>query len=119
MTVADRGLVMVFTSNAKKSVKYLHHFKDLTMLVYMFKSNNPEIALLSKAITEPEVGRTESFRWHATAIGIAALWIKKSSPSKPPFDKALKEGLNIGLDLSREEKYCHYISEGIIILFQS
>ncbi|MDB4673101.1 hypothetical protein OAE76_00715, partial [bacterium] len=53
-------------------------------------------ALLEEALQEPTIGDTGSFRWHATAIGIAALWIDASPPSTPPFENALKEGLEIG-----------------------
>ncbi|MEJ6827056.1 MAG: hypothetical protein QNK79_02840 [Synechococcus sp. ArSW.bin.68] len=76
-------------------------------------------ALLEEALQEPTIGDTGSFRWHATAIGIAALWIEASPPSTPPFEKALKEGLEIGLDLSREEREFHQVSEGLVLLFHS
>ena len=56
-------------------------------------------------MNEPEIGETERFRWHATAVGIAALWLKAAPPSTPPFEDAVAEGLKVGLDLSREEDY--------------
>ena len=76
-------------------------------------------ALLAEALQEPEIGETSSFRWHATAIGIAALWSGEAPPSTPPFEKAIQEGLNVGLDLSREEKEFHQVGEGLILLFHS
>jgi len=76
-------------------------------------------ALLEEALQEPTIGETRSFRWHATAIGIASLWIDESPPSTPPFDNAIKEGLEIGLDLSREEREFHQVSEGLVLLFHS
>ena len=76
-------------------------------------------ALLEEALQEPAFGETGSFRWHATAIGIASLWIDESPPSTPPFDNAIKEGLEIGLDLSREEREFHQVSEGLVLLFHS
>jgi hypothetical protein len=42
-------------------------------------------ALLEEALQEPTIGDTGSFRWHATAIGIAALWIDAS----PPFHSTI------------------------------
>ncbi len=76
-------------------------------------------ALLEEALQEPTIGETGSFRWHATAIGIASLWIDEPPPSTPPFDNAIKEGLEIGLDLSREEREFHQVSEGLVLLFHS
>ena len=76
-------------------------------------------AILEEALQEPTIGETRSFRWHATAIGIASLWIDESPPSTPPFDNAIKEGLEIGLDLSREEREFHQVSEGLVLLFHS
>ena len=76
-------------------------------------------ALLEEALQEPTIGETGGFRWHATAIGIASLWIDESPPSTPPFDNAIKEGLEIGLDLSREEREFHQVSQGLVLLFHS
>ena len=76
-------------------------------------------ALLEEALQEPTIGETGGFRWHATAIGIAALSIDASPPSTPPFENSLKEGLEIGLDLSREEREFHQVSEGLVLLFYS
>ena len=75
--------------------------------------------LLEEALNEPEIGTTNRFRWHATAIGIAALWVDSKAPTTPPFDEALKEGLNIGLDLSREEREFHQVEQGIVLVFHS
>jgi len=52
-------------------------------------------------------------------VGIAALWRQQSSPLTPPFDDALKEGLQVGLDLSREEREFHQVSQGLVLLFHS
>lgn len=75
--------------------------------------------LLEEALLEPEIGLTPCFRWHATPVGIAALWQAGSAPSIPPFDDALKEGLQVGLDLSREEREFHQLSSGLVLLFHS
>ena len=75
--------------------------------------------LLEEALDEPDIGTTSRFRWHATAVGIAALWIDKAPPPTPPFEDALKEGLNLGLDLSREEREFHQVNHGLVLLFHS
>ena len=48
--------------------------------------------LLEEALNEPDIGITSRFRWHATAVGIAALWIDNDRPSIPPYEEALKKG---------------------------
>jgi len=75
--------------------------------------------LLEDALQEPSIGTTASFRWHATAVGIAALWSNMEAPPSPPFEMALKEGLEVGLDLSREEREFHQIKSGLVLLFHS
>lgn len=76
-------------------------------------------ALLQDALNEPDIGMTGRFRWHATAIGIAALWTASPPPLTPPFDEALQEGLEVGLDLSREEREFHQVQQGLVLLFHS
>ncbi|MAV10300.1 MAG: hypothetical protein CMN96_02480 [Synechococcus sp. MED850] len=76
-------------------------------------------ALLEDALNEPDIGATEQFRWHATAVGIAALWISATPPSTPPFEAALEEGLKVGLDLSREEREFHQVKQGLVLVFHS
>ena len=75
--------------------------------------------LLEEALTEPDIGTTNRFRWHATAVGIAALCIDNAPPPTPPFEDALKEGLKLGLDLSREEREFHQVKDGLVLLFHS
>jgi hypothetical protein len=75
--------------------------------------------LLEAALNEPEIGTTQRFRWHATPVGIAALWNAGVAPASPPFEDALKEGLQVGLDLSREEREFHQLSSGLVLLFHS
>lgn len=75
--------------------------------------------LLEDALKEPSIGSTPCFRWHATPVGIAALWCADAPPGPPPFDAALKEGLQVGLDLSREEREFHQVSSGLVLLFHS
>ncbi len=82
-------------------------------------ASHPINALLEEALDQPDIGTTGQFRWHATPVGIAALWIEPSPPSTPPFDSALKEGLKVGLDLSREEREFHQVSQGLVLLFHS
>ncbi|NDG75426.1 MAG: hypothetical protein EBX49_08865 [Synechococcaceae bacterium WB8_1B_136] len=75
--------------------------------------------LLEDALEEPSIGATTSFRWHATPVGIAALWTEGAAPPSPPYDNALREGLEVGLDLSREEREFHQLSKGLVLLFHS
>ncbi|MEA5444126.1 hypothetical protein [Cyanobium gracile] len=75
--------------------------------------------LLEDALLEPAIGETACFRWHATSVGIAALWCDGKPPPAPPFDVALKEGLQVGLDLSREEREFHQVKSGLVLLFHS
>ncbi len=75
--------------------------------------------LLEEALSEPEIGTTQRFRWHATPVGIAALWSAGAAPTSPPYEDALKEGLQVGLDLSREEREFHQLSSGLVLLFHS
>jgi hypothetical protein len=75
--------------------------------------------LLEDALQEPSIGTTPCFRWHATPVGIAALWRDGNPPTPPPFDVALREGLQVGLDLSREEREFHQVKSGLVLLFHS
>ncbi len=75
--------------------------------------------LLEDALEEPSIGLTSCFRWHATPVGIAALWRAGTAPATPPYDLALREGLEVGLDLSREEREFHQVSLGLVLLFHS
>lgn len=75
--------------------------------------------LLEDALKEPNIGLTPCFRWHATPVGIAALWQAGVAPTAPPYEDALKEGLQVGLDLSREEREFHQLNSGLVLLFHS
>ena len=75
--------------------------------------------LLEEALQEPDIGITNCFRWHATPVGIAAVWNSGVAPTAPPFEDALKEGLQVGLDLSREEREFHQLKSGLVLLFHS
>jgi hypothetical protein len=75
--------------------------------------------LLEEALLEPEIGSTPCFRWHATPVGIAALWCAGTPPAAPPYAEALREGLEVGLDLSREEREFHQLNSGLVLLFHS
>jgi hypothetical protein len=76
-------------------------------------------SLLEESLAEPSIGSTACFQWHATPVGIAALWTAQNTPSSPPFTQALEEGLKVGLDLSREEKEFHQVKQGLVLLFHS
>ena len=76
--------------------------------------------LLEDSLKEPPIGETSKFIWHATPIGIAATQKsnQKQNTSKI-YEDAAKEGLEIGLDLSREETESHDLRKGLVILFYS
>ena len=105
--------------NAKKSLSSLQLCEKLTKLMSMSSTNLTINSLLEEALNEPEIGETERFRWHATAVGIAALWLKAAPPSTPPFEDAVAEGLKVGLDLSREEREFHQVEQGLVLVFHS
>ena len=76
--------------------------------------------LLEDSLKEPSIGQTSKFHWHATPIGIAALCKDEIAGSpKNSYEDALKEALEVGLDLSREERESHYSKQGLVILFYS
>ena len=79
----------------------------------MSSTNTTINLLLEEALNEPDIGTTNRFRWHATAVGIAALWTDETSPTTPPFE------LKVGLDLSREEREFHQVQQGLVLLFHS
>ena len=76
-------------------------------------------SLLEESLPEAVFGNTDRFSWHATPVGIAALWTGKVVPTSPPFDQALEEGMSVGLDLSREEREFHQVRQGLVLLFHS
>ena len=75
--------------------------------------------LLEDELKTPSIGTTDCFSWHATSVGIAALWTAGQAPTPPPYDNALKEGLEVGLDLSREEREFHQVRQGLVLVFHS
>ena len=80
------------------------------------KSNSSN--LLEEALNQPLIGETDNFSWNATPLGIAAIY-KGNSPSKPPYEQAIKEGEELAIDLSREEKEFYLTQKGLAIVFYS
>ena len=76
------------------------------------------INLLEEALKQPPLCETENFAWNATPIGIAALY-KGIETSRPPYEQAIKEGEELAIDLSREEKEFHQTQNGLALLFYS
>ena len=74
--------------------------------------------LLEEALDQPPIGETDNFAWNATPLGIAAIY-KGLATSKPPFDQAIKEGEELAMDLSREEKEFHQTQKGLALVFYS
>ena len=76
--------------------------------------------LLEEALNDSSIGQTEKFHWHATPIGIAALSKEQGSRlSEAFYEDAIKEALEVGLDLTREERESHFSQKGLVILFYS
>ena len=80
------------------------------------KSNSSN--LLEEALNQPPIGETANFAWNATPLGIAAIY-KGNTPSKPPYDQAIKEGEELAMDLSREEKDFYLTKKGLALIFYS
>ena len=80
------------------------------------KSNSSTI--LDEALNQPIIGETTNFMWYATEIGIAAIY-REMPPSKPPYDKAILEGEELSMDLSREEKEFYITEKGLALIFYS
>ncbi len=75
--------------------------------------------LLTESLSQPPIGQTKSFIWLVTPMGIAALCKKKDTSMTPPFEDAVKEGIEVSVDLSREEKEFHQTEKGLVLLFYS
>ena len=74
--------------------------------------------ILEEALNQPPIGETANFTWNATLLGIAAIY-KGNSPSKPPYEQAIKEGEKLAMDLSREEKEFYLTQKGLALVFYS
>ncbi len=68
----------------------------------------------------PPLGIHPIFEWYVTQIGIAALSKELNSIELEDIcENAIREGLEIGLELTKEEKEIHTSTKGIVILFYS
>jgi len=75
---------------------------------------------LEEFLQEPSIGDTSRFKWHVTPIGIAALCKDpEASLVENFYADAIKEGIAVGLDLTKEEREFHYCRKGLVILFYS
>ena len=74
--------------------------------------------LLEESLDQPSIGETTNFTWNATPLGIVAIY-KGISPTKPPYDLAIKEGEELSMDLSREEREFHLTQKGLALIFYS
>tara|TARA_Y100001968_G_C19338538_1_gene708191 strand:+ start:359 stop:613 length:255 start_codon:yes stop_codon:yes gene_type:complete len=75
-------------------------------------------SLLEESLHQPPLGETKNFIWLTTPIGIAALNRNKSQ-LQPIYETAITEGLEISIDLSREEKEFHQTDKGMMLIFYS
>ena len=78
----------------------------------------PKERRYEEALNQAPIGETANFAWNATPLGIAAIY-KGISPSKPPYEQAIKEGEELSMDLSREEKEFHLTQKGLALIFYS
>ena len=84
--------------------------KDVeNMIQILLETNNKNVIN-----NEGKTSRGISF----TPLGIAAIY-KGISPSKPPYEQAIKEGEELSMDLSREEKEFHLTQKGLALIFYS
>ncbi len=81
----------------------------------MENSNN----LIEDSLKLPPIGQTKNFIWIATTIGIAALCKTEENCKNPPFEKAVKEAIEVAIDLSREERESHQTEQGLVLIFYS
>ena len=80
---------------------------------------NESITILEEAFSGIPIGESDSFIWFATSIGIAALYKCKAKPVNIGIKLAIKEGLEVSIDLSREENQSLLTNRGDTILFYS
>ena len=78
---------------------------------------DPLHSLIRESLNEKPVGQSKNFEWFITDIGIAAL-IKEHNNKISSLDP-IKEAIQLGLDLSKEEKQLIRLDEKQIILFYS
>ena len=76
-------------------------------------------SLLEESLSFEPIGKTKTFTWFTTPIGIAAWQPSMLAPSNKVFDLAILEGQEIALDLSKEEKELFSLKNGFIFLFYS
>ncbi len=77
------------------------------------------INLIEDSLKQTPIGQTKNFIWIATPIGIAALCKGKGTYQSPPFEEAVKEAIEVAIDLSREERESHQTAQGLVLIFYS
>ena len=88
----------------------------MTSTTTLPKSNSS--TLLEEALNQPILGETDNFIWNATPLGIAAIF-KGNSTSTPPYEQAIKEGEELSMDLSREDREFYITQKGLALIFYS
>tara|TARA_B100000614_G_C14154289_1_gene329888 strand:- start:34 stop:273 length:240 start_codon:yes stop_codon:yes gene_type:complete len=78
---------------------------------------DPLHSLIKESLNHKSIGQSENFEWFITEIGIAAL-LKKRVENFNTFD-AIKEAIELDLDLSKEERQFIEIDDKQILLFYS
>ena len=78
------------------------------------------IEFLKESLCNSDIGKSSNFTWYATEVGIAASYnFQCEEISEDIYMNAIKEGTDIGLDLSREERESYLISKKLVLLFYS
>ena len=89
------------------------------LLCLILQSMNGQ-ELLEDSLEEPPIGYSRGFEWYVTPIGIAALSTTPDSfDAEQMYPEAIKEGLEIGLELTKEEREFHSCAKGTVIIFYS
>ena len=80
---------------------------------------NHQQTLIEDCLKQEPVGETKTFTWFATPMGIAAYSSSLDACCDEIFELAIREGKDIAIDLSREEKESYLLSQGLALLFYS
>ena len=74
-------------------------------------------SLIRDSLNQKPLGQSKNFEWFITEIGIAA--IMKEHNKNISYLEAVKEAIELGLDLSKEESQLIKLDKKQILLFYS
>ena len=78
---------------------------------------DPLNSLIRESLNQKPIGQSKNFVWFITEIGIAAI-MKEHGKNITSFNP-LKEAIELGLDLSKEERQLIELDKKQILLFYS